>query len=186
MSVPPGAGIAAGAVMAACVLCWVGMRLPVRIAAAVTLFGFTAFGMPALAGRARAETEGPVIVNMALIAQKQELFREQRNLDRDQDGLGEYGGLIDLERTRPPLIHEALGAGQQFGYRFYIILGRTIDQSERGYFAFAVPHHYGVTGRRTVYVDETGVVRVGAAGPTPVLTRELGRSLAPAEVPLAF
>ncbi len=179
-------GLVISGLLALGTLAWVGVRLPVRLVVATALLVCGGLVVPALARHGRTQAEAPVIANMALIARQQERFRTDRVLDRDADGRGEYGRLLDLERTRPPLIHENLGAGQEYGYRFYIVLGQTIDQSERTYFAFAVPAHYGVTGRRTVFVDETGVVRIGEAGPTPTITRAAGQHLSPVESGIPF
>ena len=180
--VPPPLAIAAGALCAAVPLAWSGLRPPTRGILAVALFGMWAFGVPALAHGARVRSEAPVIQNMYVIAMKQDMFRAYALRDNDGDGRGEYGPLFDLSRTRPPLVHESLGVGEEFGYRFSVILPPKIDDSELAYFAFAVPDRYGVTGRRAFYVDETGVVRIGDLGPQPVLTRELGLSLPPVDL----
>lgn len=179
--VPPLA-LAAGAVCAALPLSWSGLRLPTRGILAAALFGMWTFGVPALAHEARVRSEAPVIQNMYLIAMKQDMFRVHALRDQDADGRGEYGPLFDLSRTRPPLVHEALGAGDEFGYRFSVILPPKVDDGELTYFAYAVPDRYGVTGRRALYVDETGVVRIGDLGPQPVLTRELGMGLPPVDL----
>lgn len=174
--------LAGGILLAGAVLCWVGLRLPVRIAAAAVVLGLCAFGGPAVARQARFRTEAPVLENMALIAVKEEVFRARAMRDLDGDARGEYGSLYDLSRTRPPLVHENLGVAEEYGYRFYVVLGQMVNESESSFYAYAVPRHYGVTGRRAMYVDETGVVRIGDAGPTPVITRELGRSLTPVDL----
>ena len=64
------------------------------------------------------------------------------------------------------------------------VLDRAPDENEQQYYAYAVPERYGVTGRRTVYVDESQVVRIADAGPTALVTREQGLRWAAA--PLTF
>lgn len=178
--------VSIGALLGMAVLLWTGLGLPQRGGLAAILFVTVGAGLPALAARARTRAETPVLRNLALIAAKEELFRASHILDRDGDGRGEYGPLYGLYRTRPPLIHDSLAAATEYGYRYYVILGKTIDENESSYFAYAVPESYGVTGRRAMYVDETGIIRVGDAGSAGVVTREFGQSWAQVDAGIDF
>lgn len=67
--------------------------------------------------------------------------------------------LTDLNATNPPYIDSVLASGVKGGYNF------TFTQGASGttYTVVAGPQTPNVTGVRSFYVDQSGVVRVGAA-----------------------
>lgn len=172
-----------GVGVAALALLLRGFPLAVRLALGAALLGTVGWAIPALGRQARDRAEAPVIQDLYLIALKQRELRDARVLDADEDGRGEYGSLWDMYRTRPPLVNDLLGTGQEFGYLYTVVLGPTADDRETRFHAYAVPSSFGVTGRRAAFVDETGVVRIGDPGPVSFVSREQGRSWPATPVP---
>lgn len=175
--------VVAGIGLGALALLLRGYPPAVRVALAVTLLLGTSLGVPALARQARDRAEGPVLQNLYLIAIKQEEYRAAVIWDTDGDRKGEYASLQRLYRTRPPLINDALAAGTEYGYVYNIELAPDADTNEQQFYAYAVPVRYGVTGRRSVYVDESGIVRVRDAGPVTNVTRAMGQTWEAVSVP---
>jgi len=156
--------LGAGACVAALAILLVGLRWYVRVGLAIVFFALVAFVGPALARQSRDRAEAAVLKNVALIAAKEHQFREARILDADRDGVGEYGTLADLYRTRPPLIGPDLAGQQQFGYWFQVYLRAEVDDRETTFYVIAIPQAYAVTGRRCFVADAGGVIRAKDAG----------------------
>lgn len=72
----------------------------------------------------------------------------------------EYGSLCQLEQAG--FIDELLASGGKFGYYFIAVphiyfVGNNTPVS--GFKAFAIPQNYGTSGRRSFFLDESGVIR---------------------------
>jgi len=70
-------------------------------------------------------------------------------------GNGDYGTLEELRKQG--LIDQVLGEGHRYGYLFRIRREKRSSESQPSLEITAVPRGYGRTGRRSFYVNETGV-----------------------------
>ena len=71
-------------------------------------------------------------------------------------GNGDYGTIEDLGREK--LIDYVLAEGHRFGYLFSVRREKSSPESPASYEVAAVPRTYMRTGRRSFYMDETGVI----------------------------
>jgi hypothetical protein len=120
--------------------------------------------IPNLIGARKGSNEAAAIGSLRTINTAQSLFREG---DKDMNGILDYAdSLSDLSETN--LIDSTLGTGTKQGYLFAIA-----SASQSAYTATACPVTQGVTGDRSFFVDQSGVIRFSLscpAGPndTPV------------------
>jgi hypothetical protein len=133
---------------------------------------------------ARTETRPPVIVRLTprqqrklikyneagAISSLRTLFSAEATYQATA-GNGEYGTIEELGKEK--LIDYVLAEGHRYGYRFRLRREKISPESPASLEIVAVPQTYGRTGRRSFYLDETGVIRAadknGAeASPTDV------------------
>jgi type II secretory pathway pseudopilin PulG len=118
------------------------LLVPVLIIAAIAI--------PNLLAARRAANEGATIKALRTIHSAEATYQARR-------GDGDYGTLTDLHGDS--LISADLASGVKSGYRFKVeVLSRTKDRPA-GFEVVAVPTEYGSTGRRSFFIDETGVIR---------------------------
>jgi hypothetical protein len=72
-------------------------------------------------------------------------------------GNGDYGTLDELRKQG--LIDQVLVAAHRYGYLFRIKREKISSESQASFEITAVPRTYGRTGRRSFYMDETGVIQ---------------------------
>ena len=72
-------------------------------------------------------------------------------------GYGDFGNLKELIREQ--LIHPGLTNGIKNGYLFKVAREKGSSESLPSFAAFAIPLSYRKTGRRSFYIDESGVIR---------------------------
>lgn len=72
-------------------------------------------------------------------------------------GNGDYGSIEELGKQQ--LIDYVLAEGHRYGYLFRVRQEKFSSKSPASYEVFAVPRTYGQTGRRSFYMDQTGVIR---------------------------
>ena len=72
-------------------------------------------------------------------------------------GNGDYGTLDELRTSG--LIDDVLGEGHRYGYLFRIRREVRSSESQPSIEIVAVPRTYRQTGRRSFYMNETGVIR---------------------------
>jgi hypothetical protein len=72
-------------------------------------------------------------------------------------GNGDYGTLEELGREK--LVDYVLAEGHRYGYLFRVRREKYSPESPASFEIVAVPRTYGRTGRRSFYIDETGVIR---------------------------
>ena len=77
----------------------------------------------------------------------------------NQTPLSYPAALVDLSNANPPYIDAVLSGGAKQGYNFAYA-----PVLPNQYTLTAVPQNAGVTGTRGFFVNETGVIRVDAAG----------------------
>jgi hypothetical protein len=76
-------------------------------------------------------------------------------------GNGNYGTIAELRKEN--LIDYVLAEGHRFGYLFRVRQEKISSESPQASFEIvAVPREYGRTGKRSFYVDESGVIRYTA------------------------
>jgi hypothetical protein len=90
-------------------------------------------------------TEPVVVWNLRAVRGAQETFRGTVQLDRDGDGIAEYGDLTSLSRVDPPLLGgpfgrpDAAGLVTAGGYRYRLCLPEGPDAAERRWCCYAWP-----------------------------------------------
>jgi hypothetical protein len=72
-------------------------------------------------------------------------------------GQGNYGTIEELGKEK--LIDFVLAEGHRFGYLFRVSLEKYSSESPASFEIWAVPRTYRRTGRRSFYLDQTGVIR---------------------------
>jgi type IV pilus assembly protein PilA len=72
-------------------------------------------------------------------------------------GRGEYGTLADLERAS--LITSELASGTKWGYRYKVEVKEPTSSWPARFTVVAVPLTYGSSGRRSFFIDQTGILR---------------------------
>lgn len=73
------------------------------------------------------------------------------------NGNGNYGSFIQLYEAN--LINSSLAAGSHHGYNFTYLTIASTSQTPAFFSLSAVPVIYGMTGRRSFYVDVSGIIR---------------------------
>ena len=71
-------------------------------------------------------------------------------------GNGNYGSLNNLRQAE--FIDAVLASGKKYGYLFVVQTTVRTDTSGARYFITATPQSYRKTGRKSFYIDETGVM----------------------------
>lgn len=99
----------------------------------------------------------PHFITMRLGADENAVIREVQTIHQAQiqysSQFGKYAGTIaELGPSGANLVPESLASGEKNGYLF------TMTSRLGGYAVHANPKVFGSTGRRTFYLDESGVV----------------------------
>lgn len=76
---------------------------------------------------------------------------------KEKQGAGQYGSLEQLNKLQ--LLEGARDAFKQNGYDFEVKLQAGRGDTPAAYAVNAVPRAYGVSGRRSFYIDQTGALR---------------------------
>ncbi len=90
-----------------------------------------------------------------VIATLQTLFSAQATY-QSTTGNGNYGTIEELRKEQ--LIDYVLAEGHRYGYLFRIRREKFSTESQASFEIVAVPRTYGRTGRRSFYMNETGVI----------------------------
>lgn len=72
-------------------------------------------------------------------------------------GNGNYGTFQNLGQAN--LIDSVLASGEKYGYSFVVFKIERTATTPAGFYITATPQHYRKTGRKSFYVDESGVLR---------------------------
>ena len=118
------------------------MIVPIGIIAAIAI--------PNLLAARSAANEGSAISSMRKILSAEATYQATR-------GQGHYGSLDEL--AADGLIVPDLAAGMQHGYKFRVGVSLSNSQGQPGFEAVGVPLTYPSTGRRSFFIDESGVIR---------------------------
>ncbi len=143
-----------------------GLVWPIVIGLGIFFFSYRS------ASRRRiARNEVSAISNLRNIALTEKFAKSGFFFDRDKDGKSEYGNLADLAKVDFPYFPR-LVFGKRDGYLFAIY-----RVTEEGFLAVATPLVYGITGKRTFSVDQSGILRGEDVGGKNILEakREMPR-----------
>jgi prepilin-type N-terminal cleavage/methylation domain-containing protein len=96
-------------------------------------------------------------------------FQTAAFVDGDNDGVGDYGSLVNLSNpdgsgATPPFIDSVLGGGAKHGYNFTVVVTPGSATTLPAYTCTALPASAGRTGYRQYFVNESGVIRFTANG----------------------
>ena len=127
--------------------------LVTNIVAAVLMVPIiAAIAIPNLLASRMAANEGAAMNALIKIHGAEQTFQATK-------GNGNYGTLDDLRNES--LIAPELASGGRSGYRFKVVIVRDRGDDLPGFTAVAVPTDYRSSGRRSFFIDETGVLRGG-------------------------
>jgi hypothetical protein len=127
--------------------------LIMNIASAVFLIPvliILSIAVPNLYASRRAANEGSAINSLRKIHAAEATYQATA-------GRGDFGNIEDLHRHN--MIAADLASGTRRGYRFKVEAVKDTGEGLPGFIAVAVPTDYGSTGKRSFFVDETGVIR---------------------------
>jgi type II secretory pathway pseudopilin PulG len=143
----------------------------VSVAAMIPVLIIAAIAIPNLLASRRAANEGATIRALRIIHAAEQTYQST-------EGNGDYGSLADLRRTS--LISEDMAREIRSGYRYRLEVVKQTRESPAAFTLGAVPTEYGSTGKRSFFIDETGVLRgedrtgVDASRETPPLGSDRG------------
>ncbi|MGI6461068.1 MAG: type II secretion system protein [Candidatus Hydrogenedentales bacterium] len=127
-----------------------------------------AIAIPSLMRARISANEGSAISSMRTLSSAQISFQAACYQDQDGDGIGDFGTLAQLQDPDgaagvPGFIDEALGSGSKQGYNFVMnpVAGGGGDPPT---FSCNADPQSAQTGRRTFFVDESGVLRFETSG----------------------
>jgi len=103
--------------------------------------------------------ESSAIASVRTLVSAVESFRA------NQTPLSYPANLVALSNANPPYIDAVLSSGTKQGYTFAYARAANVNL----YTLTAIPVTANVTGTRTFFVDQTGVIRVDAAGGAPTV-----------------
>lgn len=129
-----------------------------------------AMAIPSLLRSRLASNEADAIGAMRTLTSAQINFQGVCESDGDNDGIGEFGSFTQLSSAVPAFIDDSLGGGQKAGYVFVATTTGVANTDEQLWQATAYPITKGLSGNRTFYTDESGVLRgsdVGGATGAP-------------------
>ncbi|MFC1707795.1 hypothetical protein ACFL59_13445 [Planctomycetota bacterium] len=135
--------------------------IPVPVAAMVLAGGLlTAVGIAALPSQAsglrKAGNETTAIASLRTLVTAQTLFRRS---DMDIDGVADYAADL-TQLLAAELIDRVLASSLKQGYVYEVYAG---GEPADNWCATAIPQNPGVTGRRSFFVDHSGVIRFAHA-----------------------
>ena len=122
----------------------------VSLVAVVPVMIIAAIAIPNLLAAAQAANEGAAIRSLRVLSQAEQTYQATT-------GKGNYGTTSDLQSDA--LISADLAREVRSGYRFKVEVFKATGESRAGFAVIAVPTDYRSSGRRSFFVDETGVIR---------------------------
>ena len=122
----------------------------VSVVVLVPVMVIAAIAIPNLLAARRAANEGAAIRSLRVLHGAEQTYQATR-------GKGNYGTLSDLQSDS--LISADMARDVRSGYRFKLEAFPASSGSPAAFSIIAVPTEYGSSGRRSFFVDETGVIR---------------------------
>lgn len=126
-----------------------------------------AIAIPNIINAKMAANESSAIGALRTLSSAQNTFQGMCATDADGDGVGEYGDFNLLSNAGPMFIDDSLGSGQKSGYFLMVTTTGVVDSDEFMWQATAYPISWSWTGRKTFYIDESGVIRGSDVGGLP-------------------
>lgn len=120
----------------------------VSLVAIIPILMIAMVAIPNLLAARRAANEGSAIASMRRIHSAEAAYQEMYE---------KFGTMAELQQEN--LIAAELASGTRHGYEFKIEMVSDSGDGQPGFAAVAVPTKYGSSGRRSFYMDETGVIR---------------------------
>jgi type II secretory pathway pseudopilin PulG len=122
----------------------------VSVVVLVPVMVIAAIAIPNLLAARRAANEGAAIRSLRVLHGAEQTYQATR-------GKGDYGTLSELQSDS--LISADMARDVRVGYRFKVEVFPATSGSPAAFTVTAVPIEYGSTGRRSFFVDESGVIR---------------------------
>ncbi len=122
----------------------------VSVVVLIPVMVIASIAIPNLLASRRAANEGAALRSLRILHGAEQTYQATM-------GNGQYGTLADLQKDS--LIPPELASGVRAGYRFNVEVVKDKGDGWAGFTATAVPTEYGSTGRRSFFVDESGVLR---------------------------
>ncbi len=126
-----------------------------------------AVAVPLLLRSRLASNEASAIGSLKALCGAQVTFQNARVRDADGDAIGEFGSFSQLSNATPAFIDEVLGASKKSGYFFLVTTTGVANSDECFWQATAYPILRGLTGTRTFYIDQNGILRGKDVGGLP-------------------
>lgn len=134
--------------------------------------------IPNLQSAQVAANESSAIGLLKTLHTAESIFKTSVTQDTNANGVGEYGTFVSLTAPNPAFLDPTYADGTRTGYQFQLTIPGAVLQREVQWEASAAPLMWGATGRRTFYIDETGVIRAQDNGGALVL-RAVGTTFQP-------
>ncbi|NOX96892.1 MAG: tetratricopeptide repeat protein [Nitrospirae bacterium] len=128
-----------------------GFVWPLIIGSVVLIFFYRSVSQ-----RRISRNEASAISDLKNIALTERFAKSGFFFDRDNDGKSEYVDLASLAKVSFRYFDSRLSSGEKNGYLF-----RIDRATEESFSAVAIPLTYGITGRRTFFIDQSGILRGG-------------------------
>jgi type II secretory pathway pseudopilin PulG len=122
----------------------------VSFVALVPVMIIAAIAIPNLLAARQAANEGAAMRSLRVLSQAEQTYQATT-------GRGNYGTPNDLQSDS--LISADLAREVRSGYRFKVEVFKATSESPAAFAVMAVPTEYGSSGRRSFFIDETGVIR---------------------------
>lgn len=123
-----------------------------------------AIAIPNLQRSRMSANEAAAAGNMRAISTG-EIAYQSSALETTPNGIGKFATISALGSGSSPFVDPSLASGAKQGYLYEAI--PTIENQMPRYTATAIPGVPGVSGRKTYFVDDSGVIRFDGEGNTP-------------------
>lgn len=132
--------------------------MPKKLLAIIFLFSLTlAFNFETSAKTIFKNRRYPYVQNERFVLRALRTLHSAEATYQSTTGNGQFGSLVNLRQAE--LIDSALSAGDKYGYYFTLILVAQTATTPARFYLTATARRYRKTGRKSFYVDETGVIR---------------------------
>jgi type II secretory pathway pseudopilin PulG len=123
----------------------------ISVVVLVPVMVIAAIAIPNLLAARRAANESAAIRSLRVLHQAEQSYQATTG-----KGIN-YGTLSDLQNDS--LISADMAREVRSGYRFKVEVFKANSESPAAFAVMAVPAEYGSSGRRSFFIDETGVIR---------------------------
>lgn len=117
----------------------------------------TLFSQPLFGGKASIETKNPHHFKERFVVQALVTISGAQATYQATTGNGNYGSFNDLLQAN--FIDSVLASGSKYGYFFALTVTNITPTTPARFYVTATPQRYPKTGRRSFYLDESGIMR---------------------------